>query len=791
MERERAIMNDASRRSGEDSGDKAPPVVAPRAARALRSHLRRALVRTVVLTLGGAGLMTALPALSVAAVPDGRVYEQVSPVNKNGNVVGDPVTPETGSFGLATEDGNAVVFVGTGAMGTAVSSTISEFVARRSVSGWATSSAIPRQLGVLNVTEGPPRTVVPSHDFSSFLFAAVRPYVSAEPLEGASSSNIFLSRNPVVEPAWVARPTISNPIPAPGNNTANHNYLIIGGTPDFSSVYFAYAGTLIPQDASRAPYVGAGLGQKTDPWGFYEWRHEALGPAGVLPDGTLNAFGAVPAAIAGGNNFQRVNANPFDQTQTLDNEVSTDGSRAFFLSPDPVASTAAEPEDCAKYGPCTTVPPELYVRESAPAGAAKTVLVSQSQLPGHVGEAAPNGPVRVENAAIEEGEHAGATYVYASPDGSHAFFASTSQLTGVAPSNGLVKEYDFNVNTGTLTYLPGVVGPLVASANDGSGFLFESTASSPALDLWTAGPAGGHVTTITPLPAPPASARQPFLGALDVSGGRVSADGSVFVFRTNSPVPGGFNNAGGFAQIYRYDLATGLSCVSWPPVGVAPSADAHVSYDSAEGAEKPNGSNAEPMTKLDARVMSSDGSRVFFDTSDPLVSQATNGKRDVYEWEGGHVFLISSGKSADNSYVLDSSASGGDVFFTTDEGLVSGDVDNSYDVYDARIPRPGDTPPPSVAPCQGEVCLGPPGLPFLPSAPPSATFNGSGNLSPMQEGNTNSSVKTKTLTRAQRLVRALHACRKKPGKKRRGCEIQARRRFAPRSNKGHSGTRSR
>jgi hypothetical protein len=41
--------------------------------------------------------------------------------------------------------------------------------------------------------------------------------------------------------------------------------------------------------------------------------------------------------------------------------------------------------------------------------------------------------------------------------------------------------------------------------------------------------------------------------------------------------------------------------------------------------------------------MSDDGSYVFFDTDDALVPQDTNGTQDVYEWEDGHVYLISGG----------------------------------------------------------------------------------------------------------------------------------------------------
>jgi hypothetical protein len=730
------------------------------------------MIVALILTSFGA----ALPAAALAALPDGRVYEQVSPANKNGNTVGNALT-RAGSFGLAAEDGNAAVFVGSGAMGTSYSSTVSEFVARRTGSGWATTAAIPREQDRIskNTTFGPPLTVVPSRDFSRFLFGAYSPYVSAEPLEEASSSNIFLSENPAVEPVWVAQPTIANPIPLPGRNNSKHNYLVAGGSADLSIVYFTYGGTLIAADASRAQYVRDGdvltPGDEVAPWGFYEWHGPSAGvseaagagvlsEAGVLPDGTLDPFGAVPAAIAGEDGFERAFPSTLPQAQGMDNEVSTDGSRAFFVSPDPVASTVTNRQKCEEIGSCTNAPPELYARKTAPGGTKSTVLVSKSELPGNEGEPAPSGPVSVANAHGE-----GITYVYASPDGSQAFFKSVDRLTSAAPSDGSVKEYDFGLGTGTLTYLPGVSGPVVASSPDGSSFMFENTAAEPAeLDLWSSGGAGGHLSTITPLPGEP-----------DIDGARAvaTADGSVFVFRTASPLPGGFNNGGGFKQVYRYGTVTStLDCVSCPPEGVAtPSGDAHVSYDNRTP-ENLNGENAEPMTTLDTRIVSSDGNRVFFDTPDPLVPADTNGERDVYEWENGSIYLISSGKSVTNSFLLDSSASGGDVFFTTAAGLLPGDVDNAADVYDARIPRPGDVPPPAAVLCQGDVCQGPPSEPSLLGEPASATFSGAGNVAPATAKTP--AVKKKTTAR--------HKKRRKRAKKHKKRSHRLARKSASKSN---------
>ncbi len=318
-----------------------------------------------------------------------------------------------------------------------------------------------------------------------------------------------------------------------------------------------------------------------------------------------------------------------------------------------------------------------------------------------------------------------ASYVYATPDGKQAFFFSVDRLTGAAPSNEEPKMYDFDTETGTLTYLPGVDGSIAAVAPNGTDFIFEDKTESPQeLKLWAGGPDGGSVRTIAQLPFPATATKTEQIHNIDNA--RASEDGSVFVFGTNAQIPASFNDGGGFWQMYRYSVNGGeLSCVSCPPHGQAPSGNAEASY-----ADSPESGFSAAHSTINTRVMSSSGDRVFFDTPNALVPQATNGKRDVYEWENGTVYLISAGTSSENSYIMDSSANGNDVFFSTAAGLVPQDTDGAYDVYDARVPHPGDTPPSSAVPCEGSVCQGPASMPELLGAPASATFSGAGNLTP-------------------------------------------------------------
>jgi hypothetical protein len=83
---------------------------------------------------------------------------------------------------------------------------------------------------------------------------------------------------------------------------------------------------------------------------------------------------------------------------------------------------------------------------------------------------------------------------------------------------------------------------------------------------------------------------------------------------------------------------------------------------------------------------STDGSRVFYETSAQLVSQDTDTSPDIYERAGGVTTLISTGPAGGNGNFLsdfcNASADGSRVFFETSESLVSGDTDTAADVYE-------------------------------------------------------------------------------------------------------------
>jgi len=701
-------------------------------------------------------------------LPDCRVYEQVSPPEKSGNQAavnnaGDP------QRALANADGTAVAYETSGAVGNTPAGEGGWVVSRRGAAGWSTTSAIPRvQEQVAQQLSGV-RFSNPSPDLSHFEFGSNGAYASSPDVY--DSTNIFLTGDdPFVEPVWLGRPAIATPNPPLGFNASVYNNAFAGGSSTYGTVYFTYLGTLVPEDEPRAEtpvfkeemtkYIETNGGVEPKIWGFYEWKSGTLASAGILPSGQVHPFGAVPAAIV------HSESNP-DQ---FDNEVSTDGARAFFVSPDPASTGGSNPVcqesgyEVAHPGGCV---PELYVRKNG----TETALVSRDVLLSKADEPpapAPHGPRLFESPTYKTGT-AGSSYVYASPDGSHAFFQSGDKLAksaaGEEPTGSGPWTYDFNVDAGSLTYLPGVVGPIVASSTDGSRFVFENTATE-ALDLWSREAGGGQVTEVAKLPAPQAS-------SVHVAPARATADGSVFVFETDSAIPGGFNNGGGFDQVYRYDVAAGvLNCVSCPPKGITPTGGARLSNDDQQpGNDVGTGLGA----VSGSRGISADGSRIFFDTPDPLVAQDINGHRDVYEWEAGHVHLISSGTGSADSFFLDNSESGEDVFFATADNLAAADTDSSYDVYDARMGVPSRVTSPV---CSGTGCQGVPAPSPTFATPSSATFNGVGNYP------TSSNSSPKRMSRAQlnakKLEAALRTCRRKHDRRKRlACESRARKRYAP------------
>ena len=86
------------------------------------------------------------------------------------------------------------------------------------------------------------------------------------------------------------------------------------------------------------------------------------------------------------------------------------------------------------------------------------------------------------------------------------------------------------------------------------------------------------------------------------------------------------------------------------------------------------------------RGVSTDGSRVFFESFERLVADDTDASSDIYERSGGQTTLLSTGPAGGNGEIeadfYGASADGTRVFIGTNESLVAGDTDASSDLYE-------------------------------------------------------------------------------------------------------------
>jgi hypothetical protein len=398
-------------------------------------------------------------------------------------------------------------------------------------------------------------------------------------------------------------------------------------------------------------------------------------------------------------------------------------------------------------------------------------------------------------------------------DASRVYFVANGVLTSAANSEGETPTPGGcpNHNEGI-----GVIQPLDATCN-----LYMSTREAPGVFKTT------FIARISDLDSPDFEANKGDLGRLTA---RVSPDGRYLTFMSDRSLTHYDNRDANSGQpdeeVYLYDAqANRLVCASCNPSGQRPFGifDRSLESEGGEGllVDRPEiWANAQidddpwlaasipgwdTQTRESAvyqdRYLLDDG-RLYFDSSDALVPQDTNGKEDVYEYEppgignctessptfssksDGCVSLISSGTSEKESDFLDASESGSNVFFITAQQLVKG-AEANFSVYDAHVcesncPAPVSPPAP---PCREEECHGAPPAPPTFAGPSSTTFSGAGNVVPAQQALPFRSVK-KPPTRAQLLAAALKSCKKKKNKSKRvACERQARKKYGAKSAK--------
>jgi hypothetical protein len=323
--------------------------------------------------------------------------------------------------------------------------------------------------------------------------------------------------------------------------------------------------------------------------------------------------------------------------------------------------------------------------------------------------------VRENGTATVEISSAG-KYQTATADGSKVFY-----------TNGDLYEYEL-AGAQTTDLTPGVPVKKVVGASENGEYVYFVT-DADELEVW-------HDGVSVPI-----ATSSVFLGEVTPDGHSiVFVDGPIYINKS----------------VHVYDVDTGrLYCASCSSDGTT------------GGLQSTNGWGV-----YQPRWISSDGSRVFFDSREGLVPQDTNGRLDVYEWQRpgsagcelseGCVYLLSGGTSEEESYFLDASESGDGVFLATRAQLVNGDDNQLFDLYDVRVDGSAPLAPPV---CTGSGCQGVPGAPPIFATPSSVTFEGVGNFTTPVKEAAKPKVKPKPKKKTKKKGKHKKSARKKKSAK--------------------------
>lgn len=636
-----------------------------------------------------AGVLLWCAPAPAAGLPDDRVYEMVTPLENHDADVYVPaqVGGEEAAIGTelpfeAAADGERVAYLGAPTVGgnaSAGAGNGNEYLATRSPGGGWTQTNIQPAGSIGTIFEA----------FSSDLTVGILDSQQAlAPNAPPGGYNVLYTTSTAgggeYDPLFTVTPPYrsASEFEAAGVSeqaiSFSEELAYAGASADMTHLLFEANDALTPAGEGLPAAEGGAAGHYEEENNLYESVGGRLRLVNVLPDGSTQA-GATFGASA---YEEEMYENPPD----FGDVISADGSRVFWTD------LHAGPNE-----------EHIFVRENG----TSTVAVSAGA----------------------------ARYWTATPDGEYAFYTEGGALYrfGVA---GEARE--------PLTAAGAEVQGVVGVSEDGEYVYFVATgalaegAVEGQPNLYLLHESGGvwvNPTLIATLSPEDNEVSPLTLGGFGTSGdwrpavGRrtaeVTPDGHSVVFMSEESLTGYPNE--GLQEVFVYDADTGgLSCASCDPSGAPPA-----NPDGGAAAFLPVSFSA----TYQSRLISEDGGRVFFDSKEPLVGQDTNGKLDVYEWErdgagscaqgAGCVYLLSGGTSPAESYLVDASASGNDVFLVTRAQLVPQDENENYDLYDARVN--GVVPlAPSV--CTGSGCQGVPAAAPVFATPASVTFGGVGNF---------------------------------------------------------------
>jgi hypothetical protein len=687
-------------------------------------HFRVVATNAVGVASSVDGVFTTLPAGLGSTLPDGRAYELVTPPNK-GDAKDMFGAPEGVNFdlGYSSADGNEFLLLTSAAFGPFPASGENSYVFKRNAEKkeWELTSVASPSLGVQSLAA----EIYDPVDFSK---VGVVDNLGSEDL---SLENLVGSPGgPYVN---IASATAAKPVAMVGGSL-ELSHVVLEGAPDSELPFCEVSQQLLVEKQEKE------VRESEDLYGWVE-GHSCLTLVNV-EEGSNSLISKCGAVLGVGE------SGTFPGS--THNAVSEDGSRTFFTAPDPKGVGS----ECWESGISNT--PQVYMRseEEGPSGEV-TYTTTKVSAP------APG---------VTSGRIYPAVYAGASSDGSRVFFVTRTELTqkAVELKTHEPELYEYNVDGneeatnwwekklvrisgGESEGTEGNVEDVPAISADGSTVYFNAKGdlSHGAANggLYRYDTVTGETTYVAPPEeypeTPPGNGRWYRNGVVGPSESSLedgldltanwytTGDGRFLVFPSGKNITG--YDANGQRELYRYDSTMPVSegepgipdnpvCVSCNPNGAAPSNSAEFTR-SAVRADNPAGAPPRPISE--------NGEYVFFDTAESLVSQDSNGKIDVYEWHNGIISLISSGGDSADSFFLDSSDDGSNVFFGTHAQLVPQDTDTEGDLYDARICTPEDpcikSQPGEAVQCEGGACQSPPSAP-IEETPASLTFSGAGNL---------------------------------------------------------------
>jgi hypothetical protein len=610
---------------------------------------------------------------AVAALPDGRAYELVSPPDTGA------VTPWASAMGstdgfncfetdLATADGERVTFNSEiGALeGLTSNGVLNLYEARRTSSGWITESKSATGQQTTYASGG--LCLSPDHEYSTLLTGAAPFDQGSLVINGGQTSYL---RTPEGSYVLAGIGSIGT------DQRANIRWISNGG----SHIIFTSTKRLEPE-APAAVGNGSSYDGSAPVGAIYDRTALGLEVVSLLPDGTA--------------------PNPATET-TFYRGASRDGSSVLFEVVSGASAALYEHRNGEPTVPVATGAAGLQYRYGGVSADGRRVVYLQVGASGN-GSRGSIYMYDVEthtSAPVTVG--AEAALVNVSEDGSHLYFTSREALAGVgpnplgdAPQPDAPNLYVWDALSEDTKFVSTVVPSDVE----------EIDTSHENLTEW--------------LRAVAAPQQNALLGRLD-DPSRTTPEGSVFVFQSRADITG--YDSSGRTEIYRYDDSLNqLSCVSCPPAGAPAASHAYLQQASIGATVAANA-----LARL-ANV-STDGRLVLFMTADALAPEDVNETYDVYEWNEGEVSLISGGTSPEPSLLYAMSADARDVFFLTIDKLVPQDQSSVLSIYDARVGGgfPAAAPGPD---CEGSSCQGSPSAAPTGAAIGSETLTGSGQANP-------------------------------------------------------------